>query len=52
MSGKKVSVKLKSGKTVKVFDYEAKDLKEKGLVAKEEKKTSQTKEDKTQRKTK
>ncbi len=52
MSGKKVDVKLKSGKTIQVFDYEVKNLKDSGLVAKEEKKAPQTKEDKTQRKTK
>ncbi len=46
MSGKKVDVKLKSGKTVKVFDYEVENLKKQDLVAKEEKKAPQTKENK------
>lgn len=46
MSGKKVNVKLKSGKTVQVFDYEVKELERKKLVAKEEKQTPQTKENK------
>ena len=44
MSGKKVDVKLKSGSTVQVFDYEVENLKKQGLVAKEEKKTSQKEE--------
>ena len=52
MSGKKVDVKLKSGTTVQVFDYEVENLKKQGLVAKEEKKTSQSKEEKQSPQTK
>jgi len=52
MSGKKVKVKLKSGVTVEVFDYEVKNLKKQGLVAKEEKNTPKTKEEKQTYKTK
>ncbi len=52
MSGKKVSVKLKSGKIIQVFDYEVKNLENQKLVAKEEKKATQTKENKQATKTK
>ncbi len=44
MSGKKVNVKLKTGETIQVFDYEVKELERQKLVAKEEKKTSQKEE--------
>ncbi len=58
MSGKKVSVKLKSGRTIEVFDFEVKNLEKQGLVAKEkatqkeEKQTPKTKENKQAKKTK
>jgi len=52
MSGKKVNVKLKSGKTISVFDYEVKELNKQGLVVKEEKQSTQTKENKQTKQTK